>query len=248
MSAPAFVLVHGYPFDHSLWDAVLPFLDSDVQVLAPDLRGFGGLPVTDVEPSLERLAEDLKLLLDERQLSRAVVAGMSMGGYVALSFAEQYPERLAGLGLVSSSIWADTNEARAGRRAMIERVRREGAAVVAQAVVPKLFAQENRQRQDLIRFPEKGAEKAGITGITWALEAMARRPDRSAVFQSLGVPVLVLHGVQDQFTSAERAREMSRLPADARYVEIQHAGHATPLEAPAEVAEALNELVKRSVT
>jgi pimeloyl-ACP methyl ester carboxylesterase len=247
MSAPVLLLIHGYPFDHTLWDHVIALLDREIQVLAPDLRGFGGQPTGDAEPSLEQLADDLGLLLEQRQISRAVVAGMSMGGYVALAFAERHRERLAGLGLISSQTWADTDEARAGRRAMIEKVRREGAAVAAQAAIPKLFAPENSSRPELIQFPTDGAERAGVAGITWALEAMARRPDRTNIFKSLRVPVLVLHGRQDKFIPADRAREMAKLPSNARYVEIQEAGHATPIEAPRQVAEALEDLVRRSL-
>jgi pimeloyl-ACP methyl ester carboxylesterase len=247
MSTPVLLLIHGYPFDHTLWDPVTPLLDKNIQTLAPDLRGFDGQPPGDGEPSLDRWADDLARLLDHRQADRAVVAGMSMGGYVALALAERHAQRLAGLGLISSHVWADTDEARAGRRAMIDTVRRQGPAVAAQSAIPKLFAAQNARRPELTRFPITGAERAGVPGITWALEAMARRPDRSGVFKALRVPVLVLHGAEDKFIPADHAREMARLPKDARYVEIPEAGHATPIEAPRQVAEALHDLVRRSL-
>ncbi len=247
MSTPVLLLIHGYPFDHTLWDPVRPLLDKDIQLLTPDLRGFDGQAPENVEPSLDRWADDLARLLDQQQADRAVVAGMSMGGYVALAFAERHAQRLAGLGLISSHVWADTDDARAGRRTMIETVRRQGPAVAAQTAIPKLFAANNASRPELTRFPLMGAERAGVPGITWALEAMARRPDRSGVFKALRVPVLVLHGLDDKFIAPDRAREMARLPKDARYVEIPEAGHATPIEAPRQVAEALNDLVRRSL-
>jgi pimeloyl-ACP methyl ester carboxylesterase len=246
MSAPSLLLVHGYPFDHTLWDAVIPLLDKEIQVLAPDLRGFGGQPAGADEPSLERMADDLTQLLVQRQIGQAVVAGMSMGGYVALAFAERQGPRLSGLGLISSHVWADSDDARAARRAMIERIRREGPAVAAQAAIPKLFVPENIHRPEYTRFPVASVEKAGVAGLTWALEAMARRPDRSGVFKSLQTPILVVHGWRDQFIAADRAKEMASLSAHARYVEIPEAGHATPIEAPRPVAEALNDLVRRS--
>jgi pimeloyl-ACP methyl ester carboxylesterase len=246
MSSPALLLIHGYPFDHTLWDAVVPRLDSDIQAFAPDLRGFDGQPPGPKEPALEHMADDLAQLLAAHQIMRAVVAGMSMGGYVALAFAERYPDRVTGLGLISSQIWADSDDARNGRRAMIERVQREGAGVAAEAVIPKLFAPQNAHRPELTRAPRLAAERAGVPGICWALEAMARRPDRSRLFTSFSVPVLVLHGAQDKFIDIARAREMARLPRNSRYVEVPDAGHATPLEAPNAVAQALNELVGRS--
>jgi pimeloyl-ACP methyl ester carboxylesterase len=247
MSNHALVLVHGYPFDHTLWNQVRELLSSNLEVLAPDLRGFGRQPLGEEEPALEIMADDLAALLDQHQIQRAVLAGMSMGGYVSLAFAERHPEQLAGLGLISSQAAADSGDARAARRAMIEKIRVEGPAAAAQAAIPKLFAPQNLSRTELTKFPADGAERAGADGLSWALEAMARRPDRTTILQSLRVPLLVVHGATDQFIPAARAREMAGLAADGKYVEIAGAGHATPLEAPEAVAEALMELVERSV-
>jgi pimeloyl-ACP methyl ester carboxylesterase len=246
MSIPALVLVHGYPFDHTLWDPVVALLKPTVKVMAPDLRGFGGQTIGPDEPSLDRMADDLERLLDQNEMERAVIAGMSMGGYVALAFAEHYPERLAGLALISSQALADSEETRANRRAMIVKVRREGPAVAAQAVLPKLFGAGNSTKPEFTRFATIGAAGAGVEGIAWALEAMARRPDRTALLKSLRIPVLLVQGDADQLIPVERAREMAKLPVDMRYVEIHGAGHATPIEAPTQVADGLLDLVKRS--
>src|SRR2546426_7819016 len=123
MATPVLVLIHGYPFDHSMWDPVVALLPKSLQVLAPDLPGFGAARVSDADPSLDVMARSVAQLLDETKVGLAAVAGMSMGGYVALAFAEQYPAKLAGLGLISTQAGADAEEARAARRAMIERVR-----------------------------------------------------------------------------------------------------------------------------
>lgn len=245
MAQRALLLIHGYPFDHTLWDGVIAAIGEGFEVFAPDLRGFGGQPTGADEPALERMADDMKDLLDRRSIARAVVAGMSMGGYVALAFAERYPDRVAGLTLVSSQAAADTEEARANRRAMIQRVRREGPHVAADAISPKVFSPRNAGREELARYPKDGAAKAGAEGIAWALEAMARRPDRTGVLKALTVPVSIVHGLEDQLIPPDRARQLASLPRDAHYVEIPGAGHGTPLEAPAEVAIALKQLVQR---
>src|SRR5258706_12794557 len=156
MEATPLVLLHGYPLDHTMWDQVIARLSGDV--LTPDLRGFGGTPAGPYEQSLDLIADDLARLLEQRNIPGAIVAGFSMGGYVALSFAERYPQRLAGLGLIDSQALADTEEARAGRRAMIERVRREGAGVAAAAAIPKMFAAANRTRPELAALVRAGAE------------------------------------------------------------------------------------------
>jgi pimeloyl-ACP methyl ester carboxylesterase len=246
MNKPTLVLVHGYPFDHSMWDLVISMLGDKVHVIAPDLRGFGGPQAGDAEPSIDLLADDIARALDDENIPRAVVAGMSMGGYVALSFAEHCKARLSGLGLINTQVLADTEEARTARRAMIQTVQEEGPEVAAKSAIQKLFAPANSQQPELLRFPLEAAKKAGVEGISWALEAMARRPDRSDLLRSLQVPVLVVHGEEDRFIPSERARSMAALNPQASYLEIPNAGHCTPLEAPQPVATALLELVERS--
>jgi pimeloyl-ACP methyl ester carboxylesterase len=247
MNIPPLLLIHGYPFDHSMWDHVAALLQDVTEVLAPDLRGFGDHPLPEPAPppALGLMSDDLLKLLDEKNHARAVLAGMSMGGYVALSFADHYPERVAGLALVNSQTVADTDAIRDGRRTLIETVRREGPAAAAKAAIPKLFAPPNVGRPELVRFPLQGAEKAGVAGITWALEAMARRPDRTEVLRQLKVPTLILHGSEDQFIPVERARNLASTIPSAQYVELSGVGHALPLEAPEAVAGALRDLLGR---
>src|ERR1051325_4231805 len=120
------VLIHGYPLDHTMWFGVIAALGGGVRTIAPDLRGFGKSGAPHGEPSLDALAEDIIHLLERDEIPRAVIAGMSMGGYVALALAEMARERVAGLALVNSQTYADTDEARNGRREMIKKVRVEG--------------------------------------------------------------------------------------------------------------------------
>lgn len=245
MSTTPLILLHGYPFDHAMWDEVISFLPKTIQVVAPDLRGFGQTPASGDEPSLDLMAEDIAKRLEQENISRAVVAGFSMGGYVALSFAERHRDRIAGLGLINSQALADTEEVRSGRRAMIQKVRQEGPRAATDAAMPKLFAPANVIKPGLIRYPIEGANKAGAAGITWALEAMARRPDRTALLEKLTVPLLIVHTTEDKFIPVERARDLAKRIPSAIYVEISGAGHCSPLEAPADVAKALTQLLKR---
>ena len=244
------VLLHGYPFDHSLWDAVVAELQREPltigRILAPDFPGFGEIPVSPAEPSLDVLAADVVRLLDLHSLPRAVVAGMSMGGYVALALAERCPDRVAGLGLISTQAAADSDEMKQGRRGMIRRVQAEGPRVAVEAALLKLFAPAHEQDENLRRFPIEGGQRAGVAGISWALEAMARRPDRHSVVEHFRGPCLVLHGAQDRFIPAAKAREMSMRSAAPWFVELPESGHATPIENPRAVAQALRELVGKA--
>jgi len=246
MQMPLLILVHGYPFDHTMWKSVVDSLQNKTKIIAPDLPGFGDNPVENAEPSIDLMADGLAKLLDLHGIRQAVVAGMSMGGYVALAFAQRHADRIAGLGLISTQAAADTAEIKQARTNLIERVRREGSKVAADALVPKLFSERNRSDAALAKFPMIGAEKAGIDGICWALQAMANRPDRTPLLRTLQIPTLVLHGAEDLLIPAERARQMSQLIPGSNYVEVANAGHALPLEAPEAVADALLELSTRS--
>src|SRR4051812_20007881 len=101
MSFPALILIHGYPFDHTMWSEVVLALGDKTKIIAPDLPGFGDNPARNDEPSIDLMADDVAELFEFHHIKRAVVAGMSMGGYVALSFAERHKEQIAGLGLIS---------------------------------------------------------------------------------------------------------------------------------------------------
>jgi pimeloyl-ACP methyl ester carboxylesterase len=245
MKALPLVLVHGYPFDHSMWYSVIASLGSAAKVFAPDLPGFGRSgPPPDQLPSLEILADYLLHAAENHGHKRFVLVGMSMGGYVALALAEKYPERVAGLGLVSSQAASDTEETKQNRGALIQRLRKEGVSAAVQAILPKMFSPARQKQADLAALVTEGAEKAGVAGLCWALEAMAKRPDRTAMVQSLEIPVLVAHGTEDAIIPFPKARALAEACKKPQFVEIRGAGHATPLETPDHVAAGLATLIK----
>ena len=238
------VLIHGYPLDHTMWFGVIAALGGGVRTIAPDLRGFGKSGPPEGEPSIDALARDIVKMLDRDNIPRAVIAGMSMGGYVALSVAEMAREKMAGLALVNSQCFADTEEARKGRREMIQKVRQGGATVAAQAAIPKMFAPSRTNNPDYQRFIIQGADAAGVEGISWALEAMARRTDRCHVLSDAAFPTLILHSAEDQFIPLEKARKMSELNPQSHFVTIKGAGHAAAIETPDEVAVPLRKFLE----
>jgi pimeloyl-ACP methyl ester carboxylesterase len=189
-----------------------------------------------VDPTLEQLADDVAALAREHGVVRAFVAGMSMGGYVALAFAERHPDLLAGLALVSSHAAADTPEQMDFRRKLAKRVRAEGVHHALDAILPKLFAPDHARDADAAKMVRESAYRYGIDGIDWALEAMARRPDRHAVLAAVTAPILIVRGSEDAIVSRAHVDAMMTANPDALFVELAGAGHATPTEAPAPLA------------
>ena len=141
------LLVHGFPLDHTMWNAQIDTLSERVRVIAPDLRGFGDSPLGAADPdrgiSMERYADDLAELLDALNPAinqPIILVGFSMGGYVAWQFVRKYPARLRALVQCDTRAIADSEEARAGRLKMAENVAEWGAGRVAEMMGPKLFA------------------------------------------------------------------------------------------------------------
>lgn len=239
------LLIHGYPFDHTLWFSTIASLGSKAKVIAPDLPGFGKATLLPrKKPSMENYAEFLMHELIDTRHEKVVIAGMSMGGYVALAFAQKYPDKVLGLGLISSQAAADTTEAKQGRKEMIQKIRDRGVVAVTDAIIPKMFSARNESNSDLRIFPEEAAEKAGPESLIWALEAMAARPDYSQFLGILPYPVLIVHGTDDKIVPFSKARLTAEKCRKPIFVEATGAGHATPLEAPDEVATGLTKLMR----
>ena len=228
------VLLHGYPLDRSIWDLLLPLLEHDFDLLMPDLRGFGESDVADPGRSLASYAADVLALMQQLGLIKAHVVGHSMGGYVALAFARHYPESTAGIGLVSSQTAADPPERKAGRYASARRILAEGVAPVAETMSAQLTGVPAIQAS--LRKLILGQRPAGLA---FALEAMAERPDSTAVVTSSAKPVVIVHGDADALIAVDRAREIKDALPAAHYVELGGVGHMPMLEDPRAVAHAL---------
>jgi pimeloyl-ACP methyl ester carboxylesterase len=228
------VLMHGYPLDHTIWKDVAPLLENDFDVILPDMRGFGESGALESGYRVADIASDIAGLLEYLKIDKAIIAGHSMGGYVALAFARAYPRRLAGLGMISSQVLADSPERKEGRYKTAADVAEKGVGLVADAMTPNLSADVGVRS-----FVHGLIEKQNPLGVIGALKAMAERPDSSAFFGGLKVPTVIVHGDADAIISVERGREMQRRLASAQYVELPGAGHMPMMENPTGVASAL---------
>ncbi|MDX9992585.1 MAG: alpha/beta hydrolase [Anaerolineales bacterium] len=236
-SGQPLVLIHGFPLDHSLWEPLLPHLTGQFDVILPDLCGFGASALPESGCRIDEMAASLGSLLLELDLPQVFLAGHSMGGYVALAFARQFPRMLLGLGLISTQTLPDDAGKQAGRHKTAAEVEQQGSAALAEAMSSKLSANPAHAgllREVILRQP--------VAGIANGLKAMASRPDSSEVLAGLGCPVSILHGLADALIPPERAREMKAALPSATLTELSGVGHMPMLEAPAETAEALKSL------
>jgi pimeloyl-ACP methyl ester carboxylesterase len=239
------VLLHAFPLDSRLFDPIRPAVAARVRLITPDLRGFGSGPDLGdplPEPDLALLADDVIAGLDAAGIDRAVIGGVSMGGYIALALLRRYPERVAGLILADTRSDADDDAALQRRRAVADRADNGDIAPGPDAVAPLIAAETPvAVRGELAAIA--GAVPAATIG--WAQRAMAARPDSTELLAAVRVPVLVLVGELDAVTPPALARQMAAVAPGAELVELPGVGHRTPAEDPAGFADSVIDWLAR---
>lgn len=243
---PTLLLIHGFPLDATSWNEQVSGLADVANVIAPDLRGFGNntreLPEA---MTMEAHAQDLKDLLDEHEVEQVVLCGLSMGGYIAMAFAEQWPERVNGLILANTKATADDAEAREGREQSARNAVQKGMGVVARAMVPKLLSEVSRsampevaQRvEDIIARQRPEAAAASSRG-------MAERSDKVEWLRNAGFPVLVITSEADELMPLPTSEAMADAATNSKLVVIPDAGHLSNVESPERFNAAVRDFLK----
>jgi pimeloyl-ACP methyl ester carboxylesterase len=239
------VLIHAFPLDHHVWKSQRDALIDRYRVVLFDMRGFGRSDSTPAPYSMDLLSDDLAALLDDLGIERAVIGGISMGGYVALSFVALHPARVAGLALVDTRATPGTEEARRGREDMMQFARNEGPGAVVRRMLPNLLSRSvQEKRPELVERVATIGAQASLDGVLGALAAMRDRPDSRPRLTEIAVPTLVLVGDQDSITPPADAEALAAAVPGAVLQVIEGAGHLSPLEKPQEVTAALLELLQ----
>lgn len=240
------VFVHGFPLNHTMWDAQLDAFSASWKVIAPDLRGFGASQASKTA-TMEQFADDLIVLLDSLKISEPIVlCGLSMGGYIAFQFVRKYSSRLRGLILCDTKPSADTHEAAAGRRKTADQVLKEGAQQLADSMQQRLFAPSTLASQpDIVEAVRKMMLGSKPEAIAAALHGMADRPDSTPLLASIRVPTLVICGSEDKITPASEMQAMAEQIPGAKYVEVRGVGHMSPMEDADTVNAAIREFLAK---
>jgi pimeloyl-ACP methyl ester carboxylesterase len=219
-------------------ETLIPMLEGNFDLILPDLRGFGESQAVRTGFTMANCAADVAGLLDHLNIVKTFITGHSMGGYVALAFLRAYPERVLGLGLISSQALSDAPERKAGRYQEAESILANGVTEVAKGMPGKLTARPDLQaglKQLILRQrPE---------GLVGALQAMAERPDSMELLAGFDHPIVLVHGTADALIPIERAHSVKAAVPTANLTEITDAGHMTMMEAPQRTADALMELL-----
>jgi len=226
------LLVHGHPFDRSMWRPQLEAFGQGWRVIVPDLRGYGETTVVPGKTPLSQFAADLVGLLDDLGIDRFVVGGLSMGGQIAMEIARGHADRLRGLVLAATFPQAETPEGKLNRAKMAERLLAEGMGPYAAEVLPKMVAPRNIAAQPAVADHVLGMMRAAHPeGAAVALRGRAERPDYAEALAAFDRPALVVVGDEDAYTTRADADRMHGLLRASELLWLEQVGHMPNLEA-----------------
>lgn len=247
---PAVVLLHAFPCDGRMW---LPQADALVaagcRVLTPDLPGFGNSALLEDDPSIPAVADAVLEFIADRGIERAVIAGVSLGGYVAMAIASRAPQVIERVALCDTKATQDTPAAKENRERLaqlVEQAPDDTGRILEQAVLPGLLGDTTRaQRPAVVERVRAWLDAADPTTVAWYQRAMAARPDSRDALAALDCPSLVLWGTEDALSPLAEQQLMLECLRHATPAEITDAGHLANVEEPDVVSAALVEFVGR---
>ncbi|MFN0199597.1 MAG: alpha/beta fold hydrolase [Planctomycetaceae bacterium] len=244
-TGPAILFVHGFPLDHTMWDAQIESLERTHRVIAPDLRGFGKNAAADGTLTMEQFADDLAAILNALSVTGPVTyCGLSMGGYIAWQFVRRHRRRLGSLILCDTLARADAPEAAEQRLKTAETVLAQGAEVMAKAMPMKLFADSTLQHKPaIVERIKQTIRNTAPTSIAAALRGMSARSDSTELLSEIDVPTLVICGAEDKITTADEMRKLATAIDESEYAEVKNAGHMSPMEQPEAVSAAIRQFL-----
>lgn len=237
------VLLHAFPLDSRMWQPQCGVLVPQCRCIMPNMRGFGGSD-PDGPHTVDRYADDVVAVLDALRIERAVIGGLSLGGYVAFALWRRHRARVRALILADTRAEADTDEVRERRAELAMLAREKGADAVAARQLTGLVGRSTREHNpDLYDAVHGMMLGASVDGIVGALDAMAQRPDSTDLLAGIDVPALVVCGEEDAITPVKGMRAMAAAIRTARFEAISGAGHLSSIERPAAFNHVVSEFL-----
>ena len=245
--APTLVLIHAFPLNRNMWKAQAEALAGEANLLLVDLRGFGESDATEHDGwSVKMWATDVLETMDHLGVERAAFAGCSMGGYVIFEVLRQARNRVTGIALVDTRGEGDTPQALDGRKAQIERLRKEGNGVLVEWAVDKLVGETTKSNNpDIAERVRAMAQSTPVETMIAGLGALGGREESMELLKGVDVPAVVIVGAEDVVSPPDVGERMKNAIPAATLVVVEGAGHLTPMEAPEKVNGALRSILAR---
>jgi 3-oxoadipate enol-lactonase len=228
------ILLHAFPLNRRMWEAQVETFSRSWRVIAPDYPGFGESESWNEPFTLEILAEAIDTLIQEAGIhEKAVLLGLSMGGYLAFELVHKFQDRLKGLILSSTHPALDSEAGRQARFETAAFVQRDGAAALAGRMIPRLLGKSALEnRRELPPLVQALIESNSVEGIVQACHAMANRRDAIPLLPQIQIPTLIISGTEDSIPIGMPPAEMHNRIGSSRWEVIENGGHLINLEQP----------------
>ncbi len=225
------VFIHGFPFDHRMWEPQIKEIPENIRTIIYDVRGHGASSVGDGQFTIEMFVDDLIAMLDQLNIEKPVLCGLSMGGYIALRTVERHPERIKGLVLCDTKSGPDTNEEKIKRTSSIRALKTYGVPAFADEFVKSVFWEKTLERNPKVIEFIKGIIRTNSSlGICGTLLALASRTDTTQCLGSINIPACIIVGEHDMRTPPSVSREMQNAISGSELHIVSNAGHMSNLE------------------
>ena len=238
------ILVHGFPFDHTMWQSQVDVLSEKYFCITYDIRGLGESPVGDGQYTMESFVDDLEIVIDELKLDKPVLCGLSMGGYISLRALERFENKFSVAILCDTRSEADNNEGKLKRAAAIKKINTEGLAPFTKDFITNCYGDIYKKRYKA-EFEKRIAKSSAFNpvGVKGSLLAMLSRTDTSDYLNKIKIPTLVICGEFDALTPPSVMKAMADKINEPEFVVIKDSGHMSPIENPAEVNNAIKKFL-----
>jgi 3-oxoadipate enol-lactonase len=227
------IFLHGFPFDKSTWKPQMDFFKQTHRVIAYDIRGFGKSDAGSIEPTIQLFADDLIALMDALKIEKAIVCGLSMGGYILLDAVQRYQNRFAALILSDTQCVKDSDEAYQKRQQTIAQINEMGLAAFTDGFIKNIFCELSlTTKKTLVNTVKNTMLSTQIPTVVQTLMALANRKDTCDLLHEITIPTLILCGKEDMVTPLVQSTFLQNKIPNATLKIIENAGHLSNLEQP----------------
>ncbi|MCW8896731.1 MAG: alpha/beta hydrolase [Flavobacteriales bacterium] len=240
------IFLHGYPFDKTMWYDQLDFLKFSYRLISCDIRGFGKSTDEETSLSIDLFTDDLIQFMDKLGIDRAIICGLSMGGYIALNAIKRFPNRFKGLILCDTQCIADTPEVKAKRYKTIEVIERGGIANFTEGIIESVFHKDSiANKKELVGQVRSIVLANSEHIIKQGLVALAERTETCSILDKINIPTLIICGREDGVTPLAQSEIMNEKIKGSVLKVVDHAGHVSNLEQPHDFNQHLLDFLDR---
>lgn len=242
------IFVHGFPFDHFMWENQVKALKEKYFCATYDTSGLGASPAGDGQYTLESFVDDLELIVDELKLSQPVLCGLSMGGYISLRVMERMQHKFKAAILCDTRPEADSNEGKLRRSEGIKMINTFGVKEFVAGFVPNCFSENfiNEKNKAYLKVLDRSLNSHPLA-VKGCLLAMAGRTDTTESLSYFRIPVLVLCGEEDKLTPPPVMKAMADKIPGSKFITVPSAGHMSPIENPEFVNKQINNFLSEII-